>query len=88
MNSARAHRGFTLIELMIVTAILVLIVGATWSVISAVMRQDDVLRSRTDLQLDTANALSSMVSLLKQNLSETQMCCCQVSDILSWQEQM
>jgi prepilin-type N-terminal cleavage/methylation domain-containing protein len=67
MNHRRRAAGFTMVEIMIAMSIAVLVLGATWLVVSGVIQNDDALRARVDMQLECTRGLKSMVELLKQS---------------------
>jgi Tfp pilus assembly protein PilV len=66
MRKSPGSKGFSLIEVLIMTCILAAVMGVTFGVITSVIRQDDALRRRLDLQLSCSRALKEMSSLLKQ----------------------
>jgi prepilin-type N-terminal cleavage/methylation domain-containing protein len=67
MNACARRRGFSLVEIMIALAVMAVVLGATYLVLSACLQGDDALRARVDLQLEATNALKQVTALLKES---------------------
>ena len=67
MNTRARRRGFSLVEIMIALAVMAVVLGATYAVLSASLQGDDALRARVDMQLEATNALKQVTALLKES---------------------
>ncbi|HZE96516.1 MAG TPA: prepilin-type N-terminal cleavage/methylation domain-containing protein [Planctomycetota bacterium] len=65
MNTHSGQRGFSLVEMMIASCISVVLMVATWMVVSNMLKTDDDNRVRLELQLEAAQALRKISDLLK-----------------------